>query len=515
PPPAQLDQRLASLVRKELIRPHPPTLIGDDAFHFRHLLMRDVVYDGLPKAARAQLHERFARWLLGETPGELAERDEIAGWHLERTVDYKRELGQDVERELLVLAADQLRAAGRRARRRADVPAATTFLERALALAPEDDPRQAAISAELAEQLIKAGEFDRADALISAAEHDPEASTLAALARLEWLIHAQTSQAPEAIRSTLPPILERLARTGDHEGLARTHLLSALVHWIQGHGDDTLAEARLAALHASKAQNRGLREQALGWYIGALWWGSLPVSRIAEELEQIEQQEQPGPFLAAEIDIARAVLERFGGRFTEAVNLLQRVIDTYREHGLQDRMAGNGRQVAEAQLAAGDAAEAVKTLLTSDTVLADRGERGYRSTVQASLAQAYEQLGNSDAARAAIALAETLGGPDDVLNYVITHGVRARLALREGHHEDAERWARSSVKHAYTTDSIDYQGQTRLQLAHVLASLGRNDEAIQEAHAASDLYAAKGDEFGRSQAHTLLNQLTSTSPSAE
>ena len=41
----------------------PATLPGDDAFRFRHLLIRDAAYDALPKAARAELHERFADWL--------------------------------------------------------------------------------------------------------------------------------------------------------------------------------------------------------------------------------------------------------------------------------------------------------------------------------------------------------------------------------------------------------------------------------------------------------------------
>lgn len=65
---AEIELRLAGLVRKELIRPHPSTLNGDEAFRFRHLLIRDAAYDGLPKATRADLHERFARWLLDTPP---------------------------------------------------------------------------------------------------------------------------------------------------------------------------------------------------------------------------------------------------------------------------------------------------------------------------------------------------------------------------------------------------------------------------------------------------------------
>ena len=55
--------RLAALVRKQLIRPERPELAGEDAFRFRHLLIRDAAYDSLPKAARADLHLRFADWM--------------------------------------------------------------------------------------------------------------------------------------------------------------------------------------------------------------------------------------------------------------------------------------------------------------------------------------------------------------------------------------------------------------------------------------------------------------------
>ena len=38
-------------------------LPGEDAFRFRHLLIRDAAYDAFAKSIRADLHERFAGWL--------------------------------------------------------------------------------------------------------------------------------------------------------------------------------------------------------------------------------------------------------------------------------------------------------------------------------------------------------------------------------------------------------------------------------------------------------------------
>ena len=85
--------RLAALVRKELIRPDRTQLPGDDAFRFRHLLIRDAAYEGLSKAVRAELHERFADWL-EERGADLVELDEILGFHLEQAARYSGELGQ-------------------------------------------------------------------------------------------------------------------------------------------------------------------------------------------------------------------------------------------------------------------------------------------------------------------------------------------------------------------------------------------------------------------------------------
>ena len=121
-----------SLVRKELIRPERSQLPADDAFRFRHLLIRDAAYDALPKAARAELHERFANWL-EERGGDLVELDEILGHHLEQATRYKQELGQS-DPELAERAGQRLAAAGRRALWRGDRPAGIRLLERALAL---------------------------------------------------------------------------------------------------------------------------------------------------------------------------------------------------------------------------------------------------------------------------------------------------------------------------------------------------------------------------------------------
>ena len=60
---SSLHRDLATLVRRDLIRPARSSFSGDDAYRFRHILIRDAAYDSLSKTTRAELHERFATWL--------------------------------------------------------------------------------------------------------------------------------------------------------------------------------------------------------------------------------------------------------------------------------------------------------------------------------------------------------------------------------------------------------------------------------------------------------------------
>jgi predicted ATPase len=114
PGETQVTPRLAALVRKELIRPDRAQLVGEDGFRFRHLLLRDAAYEALPKAVRADLHQRFASWL-EEHGADLVELDEILAYHLEQACRYRTELGMPDDLVLAAAARRRLTAAGRRA----------------------------------------------------------------------------------------------------------------------------------------------------------------------------------------------------------------------------------------------------------------------------------------------------------------------------------------------------------------------------------------------------------------
>src|SRR6266498_1300898 len=150
---------LTSLVRKELVRPDKTQFAGEDAFRFRHLLIRDAAYDALPKATRAELHERFAAWL-EEHGADLVELDEILGFHLEQSYRYRTELGSIGEEDRLqaARAGELLARAGRRSLDRSDRRAAANLLERTVGLLPEPRPEHVQALLDLGRCLFETAE---------------------------------------------------------------------------------------------------------------------------------------------------------------------------------------------------------------------------------------------------------------------------------------------------------------------------------------------------------------------
>ncbi len=250
-------------------------------------------------------------------------------------------------------------------------------------------------------------------------------------------------------------------------------------------------EARLAAAHAGAVGDEGLRARALAWYLATNRFGPSHARTMAAELDEIERDAQ-GPYLRLFMEMNRSVVDAYRQRFDSARAWATRLIATCASQG--SSLEGWGwLRLGEIEEAVGDYDAAIAAAERGDQILGDAGETAFRSTSQAMLSDLYQRHGVPDRAIAAITLSDQLSAPEDVINYAITHRVRAAIALAEGDLDAAERWANSAVQNAFKTDFPIVQAESKAQLARVLSASLRTEDAITQAREAWELYDAKGD----------------------
>jgi hypothetical protein len=198
---------------------------------------------------------------------------------------------------------------------------------------------------------------------------------------------------------------------------------------------------------------------------------------------------------------------RLTGDMDGARRLMRRAIEQFRTMGIQTMAAACENYLAWAEVSHGDPGGSLPGLRKAEAELARLGERGFRSTVQATLAQVYERLGECQRARAAVDLADELTGSEDHLNKVLIFTVRARLALAGDDPDAAEAWARKAVEHALRTDISFMKGDAHLELARVLFKREHRPEARAAAQAAIGFYEIRDDQPRAGQARAVLARI--------
>jgi hypothetical protein len=148
-----LDARLESLRRSELIEPDTGWFLGEPALRFHHGLTRDAAYRRVLKGTRpsARSPRRLDR---GARGGDRA--DETLGWHLSRP-QHLREPARSTRRPPSASVRRAPAAAGR-GRWRATILPAANLLGRALDRLDAADPARADLAIDWCEALLSAGD---------------------------------------------------------------------------------------------------------------------------------------------------------------------------------------------------------------------------------------------------------------------------------------------------------------------------------------------------------------------
>jgi tetratricopeptide (TPR) repeat protein len=511
PEDPEIAVRLLGLVRKELVRPEQAQLPGDDAFRFRHILIRDAAYDALPKKTRADLHERFAGWL-DEVGVGLVEFDEIVGHHLEQACRYLEELGVNGERarRLAVRASDRLADGGRGALARDDARSAATLLARACRLRGDQDVRRAALLMELAEARFEADDLRRArdaaeEALELALELDDE--HMVALARVQWL-RARALIDPafsnEVAIEELDSVTSALVRFADDDGHAKALALQGLLLFFLGRTALAMQTYERAAAAARRAGNARLEAVAVVSGMGARTYGPTPVAE-AIAFADLAAERLVDPNWRSFLLQKRALLEAMRGDFDAARDCYRRCKELAFEYGLRLRQGVQTQDGAWIELLAGDAAAAEREVREGYAILAGLEETGFRSTNAAVLADALLTQGRIEEAADAAADALALTQADDATTLGTVRWVEAQIAALRGDFAGAIATAREAVALLERTDYVVQRSDALVALARVCEAAGESGRAVEAARSALELYECKGHLVGVAATRAMLD----------
>jgi class 3 adenylate cyclase len=502
----EIPGRLGTLVRRELLRQVPSRLTGDEGFQFRHQLLRDAAYDSIPKQTRAELHERFASWLERTAGPRLREVEEILGYHLERAWGYRVELGvaEDRDRHLAEAAAQRLGAAGRRAMARGDLPAAANLLERAIALLADGDPARSELLVELADVLVTTGEFTRADGAVAAvaalAAGDARLAAHASVARLRMQVAVATDLDADALQAEVRRAIATFAAATDERGLAKAYGLLAALGFLRCR----IAEAETAAAEAIGHARLAGDEPTEGWARGMLaqaaFWGPVPVADGIRRCRALLAQ--AGGNRRAEVAALQSLagLQAMAGEAATATATADRAVARAEDLGANRQAALAREFAAAAAMLAGDPAAAERHLRWGIRVVERQGDTGMRSNLTADLAHVLHELGRGEEALRQAMASQGLAARDDLFAQVRWRSAAAKSLAGEGRLEEAAPLAEEAVRIAGPTDMLTMRGDALLDQATVALAAGRDGDGAAAAHAALELYLAKGNRPGAARA---------------
>lgn len=464
---------------------------------FVHGLVQEGAYQTIPKAQRADLHASYARWL---EQRDYAARgyEEIMGYHFERAYAYKAELHEADESDgLAQRSAHYLAIAGRRAVARGDMSAAAKLLWRAQSLT-----RDATIRAELVLELLfplrQVGRTEDARALLREVRETvaPDAAERfgARAALIERFWGERNSRWATEARVDIQRAGMVFEEVGDELGSAIASLLATDVDRFEGRYGAAVESAARALRYARKAGDDRTAEGALRRIVWGNVFGPAHVDDALARCQKIvSTTDLPG--LEANTLLAMGVLHSMAGRVDEAHDLATRGRLMLEELGAALAVAHIPILVGHIHVFSGDLERAQIAFRSALEALERWGVNEAAAEVAwaaVCLARVLFDLGHYDDGRSAIEISEAAVASTHLNVRADRVAVAAKLLLRAGDEEGADRLSREAMALAERTDDLKAQGDVALDRALVLSAVGDEAGARRAQESAVAAYAKKG-----------------------
>jgi class 3 adenylate cyclase/tetratricopeptide (TPR) repeat protein len=481
-----IEEPLDDLLLRDFVMREPRSSIsGEEAYRFKHVLIREVAYGGLSKWARAEYHGGFAEWLKERAGEELLE---IRAYHLDHATQLLAELDGRAPEALSREAAAALEVAGERALAREANRSARQLLVRSAQLEPTLRRRYLAAKAASRLSDLPAVSREMEEVCSAAAEADDRATqgrALIALAETAVLRDADLARAKDRVERALEVLDD-----DDLAGRFRALNVRGTIAWAHGHLKEEEEVMRKALEVARRAGRKDFEAEAADT-LASVYLARLEFDRAQPFVDQA--------LLLAE-ESGSAAARGHALRFAGQLHLARRSLDdaesalgAAREYLAEAGAAwALGRTLNYAAWTAwrkGEPARAEKLFRESIRVLTPLEDRATLCESQRSLAQLLVELGRlAEAERLAHAARETVG-PQDVTSLSTTTMALGIVRAAQERYDEAEALLREAYELIEATDHRQHQVHALEALSQFLRDRGRDEEAAAFAARREELLA--------------------------
>ncbi len=512
-----IEIQLTALSRKHFIRP-ATAADSDVRYRFDHHLVRDTVYNGLLKRARATMHTEFVKWAdqVNAESDRGQEFEAILGYHLEQAYKYLDELGPIDEAGAAIGrdGARRLASAARRAFARGDMHAAANLYQRAAALLATDDPQRAEFLPELGETLMGLGDFAGAHSVVEEARVAADRMSnlrLMASSKLvgifSRLYRGELVDSSEVVLKTAHELIPMLEREDAHSELAAAWRLIVILHARAGQYSLGSMAAERSIAHARLAGNDRLIAKTGGYLSNFALYGPTPVTQAIAQCEQLIAEGLTDRQVECMVICKLAQLKAMNGELESARGLFQQGRKTLRDLGQGVNTASTGIDLVRVELHGGDLTIAEREARADYEFLATIGETYYLSTIAALLSRVVRDQGRDDEALILSKTAEETTAADDIESQALWRSIRAPIVARAGNTALAEELARTALEMVRRTEAPSLQADALSELASVLQVSKKVNDARRAIDEAIALYTLKGDSVSAARSSEWARKL--------
>jgi class 3 adenylate cyclase/tetratricopeptide (TPR) repeat protein len=492
-PELDVDRLLDNLLLRDFILPESrSTIVGEQAYRFKHVLIREVGRGSLTKAERARLHASFAEWLAERAGDELLE---IRAYHLDHATQLQAELEGAVPAELAAEAAAALAEAGRRALAREANRSARKLFLRACELEPTLERRYLAARAawRMSDLPVVSVEMKRVlDDAREAGDSTLEGKALTALAEVALLRDGDLAKAAELVDAALE-VLPAEGRFGALEVRGR-------IAWWTGDFEKQEQIVSESLEIARRLERKDLEAHALD-QLASVYRHLARLDEAEETLVRgLELAEESGSIVARARALHSLGSLRLERRETElGEEELEEAKGLFAEVGDAWMLGRTLNSLAWASELRGDDAKAENRLREAIKLLKPLGDRGALCESQRALAEVLIRRGRLDEAeRLALEAVETVGD-HDLSSRATTTMSLGLVRAAQGKDEEAERLLLEALGLVEATGFRGLEVWVLTRLEEFLRGRGRDGEADVYAERRAELAPATvlGDAFAR------------------